>query len=134
MSLDSDTTGAVEGEVKVPASKVFGGPIAAEMLDPKLVARYRAKKHRETGFVGQGEQIYAIQYRKVKWQLFSFHDMGAAFLEEGNRWQVMWKTMGTEKSTRDVLETTLEDDDVTLDRKSGVSTCEVEGFGTIYYV
>ncbi|KAF4427471.1 hypothetical protein FACUT_9588 [Fusarium acutatum] len=134
MSLDSNTAGKGEVEVKIPASKVLGEPTGAAPLDPKLVAQHRARKHRETGFVGQGEQIYAIQYRKVKWQLFSSHNMETAFLEEGNRWQVMWKTMGAEKNTRDVLETTLEDDDVTLDQKSGISTCEVEGYGTIYYV
>ncbi|KAG9503437.1 hypothetical protein J7337_006282 [Fusarium musae] len=134
MSLDSGTTGAVEAEVKIPVSKVLGEPTGAATLDPKLVAQYREKKHRETGFVGQGEQIYAIQYRKVKWQLFSSRDMEMSFLEEGNRWQVMWKTMGAEKSTRDVLETTLEDDETPPDQKSGVSACEVEGYGTIYYV
>lgn len=41
--------------------------------------------------------------------------MEMSFLEEGNRWQVIWKMMGVEKSTRDVLEITLEDDDITPD-------------------
>ncbi|KAF4344169.1 hypothetical protein FBEOM_1891 [Fusarium beomiforme] len=134
MSLASDNTGEGRGEVKIPVSNVAGNPTTATPLDPKLVAEYRAKKHRETGFVGEGEQIYAIQYRKVKWELFSSRDMGQSFLEEGNRWQVMWKTMGAEKNTRDILETRLEDDDMALDHKCGVSICEVEGYGLIYYV
>ncbi|KAF4450214.1 hypothetical protein F53441_6648 [Fusarium austroafricanum] len=134
MKLASNKAAQVDGDIKIPVSRIIGDPTAAAPLDPRVFAEHRAEKHRETGFVGEGEQIYAIQYRKVKWGLFSSREMAQGFLEEGNRWKVMWKTMGAEKNDQDTLEAKLTDDDEALDNKSGVSSCEVEGYGLIYFI
>jgi len=51
-----------------------------------------AEKWRERGesssFVAPGEQVIAIQYRKLKFKWFSSRTLESAYLEKGNRWKV----------------------------------------------
>lgn len=106
-------------------------PIPGSLGDPKALAEHRTERHRETGFVAEGEQIYAIEYRRVKFSLFSSRNLDEAYLEEENKWKVMWRTMGAEEEEK-VLEVTLVDADEPLEEPRGVSTCNVEGLGVFY--
>lgn len=40
------------------------------------------------GFSAPGEQIYAVQYRKIEFSWFSGRNLDKASLEDGNRWKV----------------------------------------------
>jgi hypothetical protein len=132
MELTDSKAGEAKGSGTLPASKLLGNPIPASLGDAKVLVEHRTEKHMETGFVAEGEQIYAIQYRKVKFGLFSSRNMDEAYLEEGNRWKVMWKTMGAKEEENDVLEVTLVDADEPLEETDGVSTCTVDGLDVLY--
>jgi hypothetical protein len=135
MELKGSKSTDVSASGTVPLSKAAGDPTPTGIGDLRLLAELRQSKHIETGFVAEGEQIYAIQYRKVKFDLFSSRDMGEAYLEEGNRWKVMWKTMGvTPAGTNDALEATLADPDEPLEEEDGVETCNVDGLGVFHIV
>ena len=49
------------------------------------------------------EQIYAVQYRKVRFRWFSSRNLDRAALEKG-RWKVHGSLRGQEVGTNDVLE------------------------------
>lgn len=40
-----------------------------------------------TGYTATGEHVYAVQYRKVKFSMFSSRKVEKAYLERGNRWK-----------------------------------------------
>lgn len=140
LQLTEDQTSGAKIEGTVPVSNMAGNPVPVPALDPKLVLERLTTRHRETGFVAEGEQIYAIQYRKVRFELLSSRDMDHAYLEEGNRWKVMWKTMGAQKDQKDVLEVTLGgeedlDDGIALSEdlvKDGIESCDVEGTTVLF--
>lgn len=132
MELTGSNTAEAKGSGTLPASKLAGNPNPARLGDPKVLAEHRTERHRETGFVAEGEQIYAIQYRRVKFGFLSSRNMDEAYLEEGNKWRIMWKTMGAKKEANDVMEVTLGDADEPLEETGGVSTCTVEGLGVFY--
>lgn len=102
--------------------------------DPNLLLEQRTESYRITGFVAEGEQIYAIQYRKVQFRLLQSHNLQEADLEEGNRWKVMWKTMGAKEEDKDTLEVTLRDGDISTEelKQSGVALAAVNGVDVFY--
>ena len=51
----------------------------------KLLAQYRNSMDVDAGIVAEGEQIYAIQYRKIKFGLFSPKKMEEAYLKRGKQ-------------------------------------------------
>lgn len=71
--------------------------------------------NREFAFSSPGEQIYAIQYRKIKFSWFSSPKIEKSFLEPDNRWKVFWEagTRGDESDEEeedDVLEVDFTDE------------------------
>jgi hypothetical protein len=68
--------------------------LAAPGAVPGDIANFGAgaEKWRELGesssFVAPGEQVIAIQYRKLKFKWFSSRALEFAYLEKGNRWKV----------------------------------------------
>jgi hypothetical protein len=135
MELEGTDANEVKASDTVSLSKAAGAALPPGIGDLKLLAEYRKSKHVETGFVAEGEQIYAIQYRKIKFNLFSSKEMGEANLEEGNRWKVMWKTMGaTPAGAKDAFEVTLADPSEPLVEEDGVETCDVDGLGVFHIV
>jgi hypothetical protein len=74
------------------------------------------KKAVATSFIAPGERVIGVQYRKVKFQLFSYK-AEASFLENNpHRWVILGRDRGGD---RDILEADLEDtmtpDDLELD-------------------
>jgi hypothetical protein len=61
--------------------------------------------------VAAGEQIYAVQYCKVRFRWFSSRDLDRAALEKGNRWKVHGSLRGQEVGTNDVLEAAISEDE-----------------------
>jgi hypothetical protein len=61
--------------------------------------------------VAAGEQIHAVQYRKVRFRWFSSRDLDRATLEKGNRWKVHGSLRGQEVGTNDVLEAAISEDE-----------------------
>lgn len=62
-------------------------------------------------FVSPGEQICAVQYRKVRFRWFSARDLGSAGLErDGSRWRMNWNIRGQEVEMNDIVEADLQDE------------------------
>ena len=97
-------------EVPVTASLAAGGvtlPIGSDM-DPSFGADRRQDQQVQTKFVAPGEQICAVQYRKLQFKWYSSRDLDKASLAE-NRWQVFLGMRGQEPEINDVLEADLQE-------------------------
>ncbi|KAJ5096689.1 hypothetical protein N7456_007410 [Penicillium angulare] len=66
-------------------------------------------------FVAVGEQICAVQYRKIHVKIFSSRDLDKASLERNNFWKNYLRARGQEAGVNDVVETDLSDDLENLD-------------------
>jgi len=97
-----------------------------DIADPGVAANNIAKQGIQRRFVADGEQICAIQYRKVRFKWFSSRDLDAAMLEKKIRWKSDWNVRGQEPGINDVLEVDLHDElEIEGDRE--VYTSETEG-------
>lgn len=80
------------GGVQISGSLLFGGT-TPEPVGNALVSRVSSmrevKKDSQSTFVATGEQIYAIQYRKLKFGWFSSRAIDKSFLEHDNRWKII---------------------------------------------
>ncbi|OIW23723.1 hypothetical protein CONLIGDRAFT_686635 [Coniochaeta ligniaria NRRL 30616] len=105
--------------VSVPVSLVAAAATGGMPLPPVLpgadaevevAAEVGPSKSRETAkFDAPGEQVFAVQYRKIRFSWFSSRDkVDAARLEAGNRWELYGPAKG--EGGEDVLEAGLEGD------------------------
>ncbi|KAL8699325.1 MAG: hypothetical protein Q9201_006068 [Fulgogasparrea decipioides] len=76
----------------------------SDIADPRVAANKIKEKGIQRRFVADGEQICAVQYRKVRFRWFSSRDLDAALLEKGNRWKMYWNIRGQEVGTNDIVE------------------------------
>jgi hypothetical protein len=77
-------------------------PPLPEGSDPTAIRRQ---------FVSPGEQICAVQYRKVRFKWLSTHDLDSAELSrDGIRWGLNWNIRGQEVDTLDIVEADLQDE------------------------
>jgi hypothetical protein len=61
-------------------------------------------------FVAVGEQVCAVQYRKVRFKWFSSRDLDKISLEKNNCWKVYWNVRGQEIGTNNVVEADLQEE------------------------
>ncbi|KAK7716089.1 hypothetical protein SLS64_003241 [Diaporthe eres] len=90
----SRTTGAeVDLSAGVSASLLTAAsgvplPILADSGLDVSVGFSSANEHSGTiGYTATGEHVYAVQYRKIKFSMFSSRKVEKAYLERGNRWK-----------------------------------------------
>lgn len=81
------------------------------------------------------EQIYAVQYRKIVWDLFSSKDTDKANLDDKSTWVVSWKVRGTSQETRvdEVLKVSLSEQETTFDEDLGLICEPNESLDEILY-
>jgi hypothetical protein len=102
------------GQVQAPLTELLAPGVGAmvpnwgDILDPGAGASHQQSRRTQTQFTAPGEQISAIQYRKLRFKWFASRDLDKAALERDNRWRLYWTTRGAEIS--DVLEVDLQDD------------------------
>jgi hypothetical protein len=65
--------------VMVPLGDIADRGVAATSLKKQGIQRR---------FVATGEQICAVQYRKIRFKWFSSRDLDAAVLDKENRWKM----------------------------------------------
>lgn len=108
--VSSETSG---GGVAVQIGALAGGITAAPAvvdLTTGIDSTWQAgTKHRRT-FDAPGEQIYAVQYRKVQFKWYSSRKIDNGFLEQNNRWKLYWALRGDDDGEDDVVEANLADD------------------------
>jgi len=133
-NAESEVTACAEFN---PAA-VAGAPALAPSSKIKFMASRLTSRHVETGFVAENEQIYAILYRKVQLGLVEKHrdpsieTLGKSMLENGSRWEVMWKTMGAGQSQDPVVLEAVLGDETHVELRDGLESCEVEGETVVF--
>ena len=105
-----------QAKVQLPASEVAAiatGAITtfSDMADPSLDVHRHMDDGVRKQFVAAGEQIYAVQYRKIQFKWYSSRDLDRATLAKGNQWKVHATVRGQEVGTNDVIEATIADGD-----------------------
>lgn len=88
-SQKSTFGGATGGGVQLAG--LAGGLAPALVIGARVNSVREVNNHNEHAFSGSGEQIYAIQYRKLKFSWFSSRKIEKSFLEHNNRWKVFWE-------------------------------------------
>ena len=63
------------------------------------------------GYVAPGEQISAVQYRKIKFKWYSSRNLDKAQLEKKSMWKMQWDFRGQENGVNDTIEPQLSDDE-----------------------
>lgn len=120
------------GEVRVPVDVAAAGGVpgvlaAGGVMDVGAGGSASRQATEKTGFDAPGEQIFAVQYRKVKFRLFQSRRVENGFLEEGARWQMYVGARGeaedvaSEEEEEDVVDATLSDTMSESDLDEGVS-------------
>lgn len=136
---DRDTAFGVE--VAVPASMVVGAVTGAPLPIPNQMdvdvvgfgGERRNATHESIDFDAPGEQVFAIQYRRVNFSWFSADKIEKAQLEAGNRWRLYGVTRGNEDE--DVIQAVLTDADKELEMvDGGYESIDLDGETFIYSV
>ena len=79
--------------------------------DPRI-NQFMAESHfAGESHVAPGEQVSAVQDRKVKFKGFSSRDLDKAQLEKGSRWKMQRSFRGQEDGVNDIVEPWLSDDE-----------------------
>lgn len=94
--------------VKVPVDKIMGIPAG---LDTRGNASSTQNVGSTRKFTTQGESIWALQYRKIKFKWFFSKAVDQAFLEKGSRWKIVGERSEENDDEEDVVEAIWEDDD-----------------------
>ncbi|KAI0378875.1 hypothetical protein F5Y04DRAFT_142121 [Hypomontagnella monticulosa] len=113
----SNRSADLEMSTAIPASLIAaaaGAPIIIPTIDMDLSAgltTYRISK--ETAkYTANGEQVFAVQYRKVRFSRFSAKRLDKAYLERGNRWHSLLQSragQGIDNAAVDVVEAELDE-------------------------
>jgi hypothetical protein len=105
--------------LKTAAERAHEGEASMKATDPntginaQLDVKGKIKEKTKAEFTAVNEQVYAVQYRKIRLNLLSSKDMDGARLEHKNRWQVFWKAKGAANNgVDDILEVDLVDTDL----------------------
>lgn len=86
------TGGTTQGAIHVSGASLAGAGSApfANFLDSTVNTVQDVNYSRVSSFSAPGEQIYAIQYRKVEFKWLSSRNIDKASLERDNRWMICW--------------------------------------------
>jgi hypothetical protein len=104
-----------QAEVQLPVSEAASATGAVVMVgnlaDPAVTIQRQGDHGLRKQLVAPGEQVYAVQYRKVKFKWYSSRDLDRAALEKGSRWMVHGTVRGQEVGTNDVVEATISEEE-----------------------
>ncbi|KAF2469218.1 uncharacterized protein BDR25DRAFT_394543 [Lindgomyces ingoldianus] len=96
-----------EAEVKVPTTLAAAAsgvvlPLG-DLLDVSAGLSHQKQDNEKISFVAPGEQIFAVQYRKIEFARFSGRDIDKASLELGNTWKIYVEARGGEEEAEEVV-------------------------------
>jgi hypothetical protein len=82
-----------------------------DLTDPRLagISNWRTE-HQRKQYMAQGEQIIAVQYRKVCFSFFSSKSVDKATLAKGTRWERYDRPRYLQSDWEDMVEAGLEDE------------------------
>ncbi|KAK7532166.1 uncharacterized protein J3D65DRAFT_670793 [Phyllosticta citribraziliensis] len=97
---EASHSSGLEAKVQAPltmAATATGVPVPIDgMLDIGARANRSKMQSNSTSFTAPGEQIFAVQYRKLRFARFSTRKVENARLEGGNRWKMYLGGRGDE--------------------------------------
>ncbi|KAM6485748.1 hypothetical protein HDV62DRAFT_259572 [Trichoderma sp. SZMC 28011] len=79
------------GNVRAPtglAANIASMPLPDKALDLSFGWKRSVESSEKASFTAPGEQVFAVQYRKVRISWFSSRDVDKTYLESGNRWEL----------------------------------------------
>lgn len=107
--VSSETAG---GGVSMQIGALTGGTTSVPVMDLTTTfdSTWQSGNKHQRVFDAPGEQIYAVQYRKVQFKWYSSRKIENGFLEQKNRWKLYWGLRGDDDGNEDVVEANLSDD------------------------
>jgi len=102
----------IGGAFQVPVTEISGGK--GDALDAKVDVEHMHKQGLRRSYVPEGEQIYGIEYRKVKIDWLNRKDVSKSSVEKGTRWKYVWSDRhagGGDASDGDPVDAVLTDND-----------------------
>lgn len=97
-----------EAAVQIPTTlaAAAGGVVLplGDFLDVGAGLSRQKQNAEKISFVAPGEQIFAVQYRKIQFARFSGRDIDKASLELGNSWKIYVEARGGEEAAEDVVD------------------------------
>ncbi|KAJ9492836.1 hypothetical protein VN97_g390 [Penicillium thymicola] len=124
------------GTLAIPVSSALlaSGVVVpfGELADPRLAGSSGRVEDLQRQFVAQGEQIIAVQYRKVRFRFLSSKSVENATLAKEARWERYDRPRYLQSDMEDVIEVAL-DDDLSLegDRDNYIAGSEETVFSNI---
>jgi hypothetical protein len=136
---DSSNARTIAGSTTVPvgeivtggASAVLPAALGGDTLDVGVSASFGHKDSSSSSFIAPGERVIGVQYRKIKFRLFSSRSAESAFLENNpNRWKMFMggDRAGSDDSLEADFEESMEIDDLELDQEPDSIVDEDAGF------
>ncbi|PLB48392.1 hypothetical protein P170DRAFT_438047 [Aspergillus steynii IBT 23096] len=92
---------AAEAQVPVGAAAASVGVMLPGVVDPGFGVSNARGTASEVGFFAPGEQVYAVQYRRVEFARFSGRKIETSWLESGNRWELYIGSRGAREEGED---------------------------------
>ena len=131
-------------DVLAPVGAAVSGAVGvylpgAEILDVGGGRPRQSERKTHANFFAPGEQVYAVQYRKIEFSWFFSKKLETARLEKGNRWKVYWLRSAAvdddEHGEEDVVEAQVNDTLSTSDLAlvGGYEHFDIDGENEIFF-
>lgn len=137
-SIQDETCGGsdLDAKVRAPisdAATAGGVPIPIDgMLDVGVEAEWATTQASNTSFTAPGEQIFAVQYRKLRFARFSSCKVEDARLEKGDAWRMYLGGRGEEEDAEQVVSVAADDGVERSDVGACYESDEVAGESFMY--
>lgn len=115
--LDTETTTRLQAPVGAALTAATAIPVLTEVLDSSADMALHKRQKSGQSFVAKGEQIVAIQYRRIHFKFFSSRKVGEDTLENECRWKYLWDMRGRDPVVNDLVEASLAYNDMTDDER-----------------
>jgi hypothetical protein len=109
----SQKQNVLEGKLQVPVTSALAAsgvvmPVG-DLPDPKLAGSGGQAEDQKRQFVAKGEQVVAVQYRRLRFRFFSSKSVDKAILAKEARWERYDRPRYLQSDAEDMLEVGLDD-------------------------
>lgn len=122
----TESNSGITGRATVPLPGAVGGAAQVVVGSVSAVVSHNREDGNRVRFTGVGEQVYAVEYRKVKFRFLRSKDINKGTLESGARWKMFWTIRG-HQNDEDVLEAELCDEGLDEDSLEDHETVDLNG-------
>lgn len=119
VTVDFKKVGSVGAGVETAAiGSALGIPSDAVLLDHGLEGSHTTNKGYSKTFFCQGEKVYAIAFRRIRFNWFASKKVSESFLSENTKWKICWSARGPgDPEEPDILEAALTDENDSEDNE-----------------